>query len=234
MTITASTFDEARGSTAEVRTRAGRAVWAFTGSFLCVLGVLVVSVGLVNRAYTEALYNKAEELGVNQNHLPAEVLADLVRRYPDPVWSLSVYAGLFVLSAALFARGLLFLGAISGPKGTRVARVSAWLTVVGGVAMAVMTFLPRRLAAGDAWLAENWWIYMTLVGVFVITTALGLLLVAVVLRRTGLAGRTGLVVISLCALTIAAQLTVDAPPILAMLLGTGYAFNIRRAARSAA
>lgn len=230
MTLTATPVEAAP----DAASRAWRAFWLFLGSFLSFIAVIVVSLVLSNPDYQEALYARAQELGVNQNYLPADVLAQIVREHPEPAWTYWVNAVLFALSAVLAATGLRLMGGIAGARGVLPTKAAVALAVVGGLAMATMAFLPRPLADGNGWLADNWWIYMTLVGVFVVGTSLALILVAVALRETGLARRTGVVTIALCALTIVAQLTVSAPPIVPMMLGTIYAFNLARAAKKAA
>ncbi|WP_088319173.1 hypothetical protein [Kineosporia sp. R_H_3] len=217
-----------------VAARSGRqdaarsALRCFLASLLAFIAVLGVSMGLSNREYQKALYETAERLGVNQNHLAPDVLAQLVQRYPEPLWALVATALLFLLSAVLFARGLTRLSSIADGA-ARQGVVAAAGVVAGGLGMAVMTFLPRALGAGNPWLAEHWWIYLTLVSSFVVTTSLGLLVVAVLLRRAGVAPRVALVVAALCAVTVVAQVTVDAPPILPMLFGALLAFSTNRA-----
>ena len=178
------------------------------------------------------MYDKAEELGVNQNFLPADELAEIVRVYPEPMVVLLATAALFLLSAALLASGFRRLGDISGDSNLTYAAMT--LAVLAGVCMAVMTFLPRLLADGNEWLLDNWWIYMTLVGIAVIASCVALILVVVAMRPGGLALRTGIVVAALSALTILAQLTATSPPIVPTVLAAVFAFNVRRAARTTA
>ncbi|GAA1522181.1 hypothetical protein [Nocardioides humi] len=223
MTITES------AATSGVAARAKTATWLFLGSFVACVGVIVVSMLLFNRDYQTALYDRADELGVNQNHLPAEVMADLGRAHPDALGVLVATAALFLLSGALLAWGTGLLGGVAGRRASTQAAIV--LALLGGLAMAVMTFLPRRLSGGSAWLADNWWVYLTLVNTAVIADALALILVAIGVRSAGLARRTAVVVIALCALTVVAQLVASAPPIVPMLLGTVLAFNVERAAR---
>lgn len=210
---------------------AGRAFWLFIGSFLSFVGVIVVSMLLSNSEYQTALYDRAEELGVNQNFLPADELADIVRTYPESTVVLVTTAVLFLFSATLLAWGFRRLGVIAGHS--NLTYLAMTLAVLGGVCMAVMTFLPKLLADGNGWLLDNWWIYMTLVGIAVIASCVALIVTVVAMRPSGLARRTGIVVAALCALTIVAQLTVTAPPIVPTLLAAVFAFNVRRAARTA-
>lgn len=216
--------------TSKTETDAGKAFWLFLGSFLSFVGVIIVSMVISSSEYQTAVYDRAEQLGVNQNFLPAEELADIVRTYPDPFVTYLATSGFFLLSAVLFAFGLRLLGGISG--NSTLTRAAIALAVLGGVCMAVMTFLPRFLADGNVWLLENWWVYMTLVGVAVVAACVAVIVVVVVaMRASGLARRTGFVVVALSALTIVVQLTVSAPPIVPYLLGAAFAFNVRRAAR---
>lgn len=228
MTVTATPLVTASGAAATAR----RALWFFLGSFVSYLAIIVVSIVLSNPDYQTALYDKADELGLNQNHLPPEVMAELSRTYPDPITSLVATAVLFVLSGVLLALGVRLLGLLAFRPA--LAKVAAVLAVLGGIAMAVMTFLPRLLADGSEWLAGNWWIYMGLVAAAVIASSLALILVAVAVRNAGLARRTAIVVVVLCVLTIVAQVaTAGAPPIVPMLLGAVLAFNVRRGSRMA-
>lgn len=205
------------------------AFWAFLGSFVAFIGVIIVSLLLANPDYQTALYDRAEELGVNQNHVPAAVIAELTSAHPDPVWALLATAGLFLTSGALVAVGVSSLGGAAGRSGG--VGLGAGLALGGGVAMAVVTFLPAMLAGGSGWLADNWWVYMTLVDIAVVATSLAVILGAVAVRAAGLARRTALVVIALCALVIVAQILSDAPPIVPMLLGSVLAFTTMRALR---
>lgn len=227
MHTTEPTVDEATSNSV---TRAGRAFWLSVGSFLSFIGVIVVS--LSNSEYQTALYDRAEELGVNQNFLPPDELAEIVRTFPDPLVVSLVTVALFLLSGFLLAYGLRLLGGVAGS--VRLTWTAATLAVLGGVCMAVVTFLPRLLADGNGWLLENWWVYMTLVAVAVIAACVGVILIVAAMRPSGLARRTGMVVAALCALTIVAQLTVTAPPIVPNLLAAAFAFNVRRAARKQA
>ena len=52
-------------------------------SVLSFVAVVVASVVLTNPDYQEALYARAQELGVNQNYLPAAALAQIVRERED-------------------------------------------------------------------------------------------------------------------------------------------------------
>ena len=136
-----------------------------------------------------------------------------------------------VISVVLFAAAIRALVAVAGEQ-TSLARGAFALAVAGGVAWLGMNAAELALRSEPGWLVANWWLYMTLVATFVVAACLSLILAVVRLWETGYARRTAVVVIVICSLTVVAQLTVNAPPIVPMLLGAIYAFSVTRAVRA--
>jgi 8-oxo-dGTP pyrophosphatase MutT (NUDIX family) len=204
---------------------ARRASGLFLGSFAGFVGIVVASVLDADR--DAAQREAAEELGVNLNHLPPEVLARILREDSS---NLAVFATILfaLLSVVLFAFAVWTLVGVAGQRRNLLAGGAVALAVAGGVAWLGVNASEVLLRFEPGWLVDNWWIYMTLVATFVVAACLALILAVLRLWGTGLARRTAVVVIVVSALTVVAQLTVNAPPIVPMLLGAIYAFNVKR------
>ncbi|HWJ09798.1 MAG TPA: hypothetical protein VNS46_10505 [Nocardioides sp.] len=228
---TADPVTRSTSASAEDAGAARRASRMFLGSFVGFVGIVITSAA-VDSARDTAQREAADELDVNLNHLPADVLARILQEDSSTVATVLnlVFA---TISVVLFAAAIHALVGVPGARGA-VARGAVALAVVGGLSWLGMNAAELALRSEPGWLMDNWWIYMTLVAVFVIAACLALMTAVACLWGTGRARRTGIVVIAICALTIVAQLTVNAPPIVPMLLGAIYAFNVARAVRTAA
>ena len=210
---------------------ARRASALFLGSFAGFVGIVVASVLDADRDVAQR--QAAEELGVNLNHLPPEVLARILREESsNPAVVLTISCAL--VSVVLFALAVWSLVGVAGQRRHPLAVGAVGLAVAGGLAWMGMNASEVLLRFEPGWLVDNWWIYMTLVAAFVVAACLALVLAVIRLWPTGVARRTAVVVIVLCSLTVLVQLTVNAPPIVPMLLGAIYAFNVKRSVRTGA
>lgn len=86
------------------------------------------------------------------------------------------------------------------------------------------------MASGSQLLADNWWLWGAALATFVLAITMSLVLTVWHLRPSGLAKRTGVVVLVLSIAVALATVTTGAPPILPMLLGVVFSFNVSRAA----
>lgn len=218
-------------SSTDVVQRSRLASRLFLGSFVGFVGIVITN-SVIDADRDTAQREAAGVLGVNLNHLPAEVLAEILREESSTLASvLNIF--LAVMSVALFAAAIRTLVGVADQR-TLLARGAFALAVVGGVAWLGMNVSELVLRSEPGWLVANWWIYMALVAVFVVAACVSLIFAVARLWETGYARRTAVVVIAICSLTVVAQLTVNAPPIVPMLLGAIYAFNLTRAVRAEA
>jgi hypothetical protein len=229
-TINSATRVTAITST-EVLATARRASRLFLGSFAGFVGIVITS-SVIDADRDTAQREAADELGVNLNHLPADVLAQILREDSSTVATVLTIA-FAIISVALFAAAIRSLSDVAGERNL-LARGAFALALLGGVAFLAMILSELLLRSEPPWLVHNWWLYMTLVAVFVVAACFALTLAVIRLWDTGHARRSAVVVIVICLLTVVAQVTVNAPPIVPMLLGAIYAFNLTRSVRAAA
>ncbi|ONI75688.1 hypothetical protein BWI15_07605 [Kribbella sp. ALI-6-A] len=202
--------------------------WSLIGSFVGFV-VAVATMIATGNGYDAALTEAAERRGVGLNDLPAEAIAPINRQYND------LPTGILTLCLVLLALGLFLAG----------VRLATWDSGgLGKASVAVAAVMPV------CWLAvyaleysigveepERWFdlydaAYDPAIAVSSVAGSLALLGVVVVLRRAGVARRTGLVVAVLAGLTVVTAVAVGAPPVVPLLLAAIVGIVMVRTARS--
>jgi hypothetical protein len=206
--------------------RAGRLFLASTLSFIGL--VLTMGVGLSDRQSVQAAV--AEDLGVGLDDVPAGRLADVIR----DTWNtpaVLLIGALALLSAAVYSRGMVHLGRITADHRPELTRLATALPMLGVAAFILLLGLERALTDEPVWLVDNWWVAGALLTTFVLAVTFSLVAAVVRLWPTGLAPRSSIAVLLLSVVVAVLSITAGAPPVLPLVLATGFALGVRRATR---
>jgi uncharacterized membrane protein YozB (DUF420 family) len=209
--------------------RLRRAGWLMIGSFIGFV-LFVATLIATNNGYDAALEKVAKQRGVGLNDLPAEAIAPISHQHTG------TWRGILALCIVLAALGVYVAGVRLATKGSgalgRAAVVVAalmpvcWLGIFG-LEFAIGTDNPGR------WLDAYDDGYDKLLALSSVAGTLALGAVIVVLRRAGVARRTGVWVAPLGVLVLVASVASEAPPVVPLLLAAIVGIVMVRTARSA-
>lgn len=209
--------------------RLRRAGWFLIGSFLGFV-VFVATMIATSNGYDAALNAAAEERGVSLNDLPAEAVAPINHEYNEIGQGVLLLV-LIMLALALYIAGVRLATAVGHGV---IRRVSVLAAAVMPLCWLVIFALDYALGTDDP---DRWFgfydaAYNRAIAVSTVAGSLALLGVLVLLRRVGVARRTGLVVGALAVLTIVAAVAFGAPPVVPLLLAAIVGIVMVRTARS--
>jgi hypothetical protein len=200
-------------------------IWAF---LLFIVGIPLAMFGSPDRFRAEQA--AADDLGVDVRNLPGEVYAQIAREHSS--LGIELIGTLPVVTAMIvFAVGI-WQATVAGIALDRVARGAA---VVAAVAFALDMGLYLTLYAEPGrlvWTTDHFAVLnKSLVAISVMAGCTAVAALALVMRRAGVVGPTGLVVVAFAALGVVAA-PVPAvggmPPVYALLLGVVLAVPLLR------
>ncbi|GAB2655221.1 hypothetical protein [Kribbella swartbergensis] len=209
--------------------RAGRLLIGAFAGFVVSVATMIAT----NNGYDAALSEAAEQRGVALNDLPAEAIAPINHEYNE-IWSGLLTLALIMLTLGTYIAGVRMTARVrdGGTLGRAAVACAAVMPVcwfaVYTLEYAVGTDNPGR------WIDIYDAAYDPVIATSSVTGSLALLGVVVLMRRAGVARRTGVVVAALAVLVIVAAVAFGAPPIVPLLLGAIVGIVMVRTARSAA
>jgi hypothetical protein len=217
--------------TAAERSRLHRSGWLLIGAFLGFV-VSVATMIATNNGYDAALSEAAKQRGVALNDLPAEAIAPINHEYNE-IWSGGLTLCLIMLTLGTYIAGVRTAARVR--DGGALGRAAVACAAVMPVCWLGVYTLEYAVGTDDPgrWIDIYDAAYDPAIAISSVTGSLALLGVIVLMRRAGVARRTGVVVAALAVLVIGAAVAFGAPPIVPLLLAAIVGIVMVRTARSA-
>jgi uncharacterized membrane protein YozB (DUF420 family) len=227
---TTSTGSPALQLTTADRGRLRRSGWLMIGSFIGFVLFVATLIATGNSGYDAAVAAAAKQRGVEVNDLTAEALAPINHQY-NGIWS-----GILPLLVVLAALCAYVVGVHLATKGSgavgRTAVVIAALMPVCWLGVFLLEFGIGTDNPGG-WIDAYDAVYDKLIALSSVAGTLALFAVILVMRRAGVARRTGVVIGLLGVLVLVAAIGFGAPPIVPLLLAAIIGIVMITTARSA-
>ncbi|TDD28198.1 hypothetical protein E1218_08000 [Kribbella turkmenica] len=203
--------------------RAGRLL---IGSFIGFV-VFVATMIATTNGYDAALSAAAEQRGVSLNDLPAEAVAPINHEY-NQIWQ-----GVLLLVLVMLTLGIYIAGVRLATYGV-LGRASVFAGAVMPLCWLAVFALDYALGTDnpDGWFGAYDAVYNRAITLSTVAGSLALLGMLVLLRRAGVARRTGVVVAALAVLTVVTAVAFGAPPVVPLLLAAIVGIVMVRTARS--
>ncbi|MEI8407851.1 MULTISPECIES: hypothetical protein [unclassified Kribbella] len=203
-----------------------RAGWLLIGSFIGFV-VFVATMIATNNGYDAALSAAAEQRGISLNDLPAEAVAPINHEY-NMIWQ-----GVLLLVLNMLTLGLYIAGVRLATHGS-LGRAAVLAAAVMPLCWLVVFVLDYALGTDDpdGWFGIYDAAYNRAIALSTVAGSLALIGVVVLLRRAGVARRTGVVVAALAILTMVTAVAFGAPPVVPLLLAAIVGIVMVRTARS--